>query len=440
MSLSISAEGLSKKYDISKLKKETQFREAIINFAKRVILGKKENKEEIWALKDVSFTVEKGEIVGVIGSNGAGKSTLLKMLSRITYPTSGNMGVFGRVGSLLEVGTGFHYELTGRENVYLNGSILGMSKKEVKAKMDAIVAFAEVEKFLDTPIKRYSSGMRLRLGFAVAAHLDTDILFVDEVLAVGDVAFQKKCMDTMKDIKNSGRTVLFVSHNMSTVENLCPRVLWFDNGTLRGDGRTSDLIKQYVSHFGDMEPRTTFDLADVKKRHGTGIIRYTAIEFLTPDGNSKSQIYCGDSLKVRLHYKVNETISNPEFYLDLKTDLGSRVTTFGTALSGYKIPTLAPGTGYIDVDINSLNILPDRYYCNLWINTCDVLITANDTIHDGVDQGAVIDIVVPEFNREISGLGKRLGISKKGLDNWWGNVFIPCKWKFEGMNTDRDPY
>jgi lipopolysaccharide transport system ATP-binding protein len=195
MEHSILVENVSKKYDISKLKKETQFREVLVNLFKRAIFRDQKNKEEIWALKNISFSVEKGEIVGIIGRNGAGKSTLLKILSKITYPTSGQIKVQGRVGSLLEVGTGFHEELSGRENIYLNGSILGMKKREVKEKLDEIVSFSEVEKFLDTPIKWYSSGMRLKLGFSVAAHLNTEILFIDEVLSVGDIAFQRKCLD-----------------------------------------------------------------------------------------------------------------------------------------------------------------------------------------------------------------------------------------------------
>jgi len=438
MSTSIIVENLSKKYDISKLRKETQFREALINFSKRIFLRGESRKEEIWALKDISFTVEKGEIVGIIGRNGAGKSTMLKILSKITYPTTGRFDVFGRVGSLLEVGTGFHYELSGRENIYLNGSILGMKKKEVKAKLDAIVAFAEVEKFLDTPIKRYSTGMRLRLGFAVAAHMDTDILFVDEVLAVGDVSFQKKCMDTMKDIKNSGRTVIFVSHTMATVENLCPRVLLFEKGKLRMDGRSADVIKEYIAQFGDTVPQSRFDLTSVPNRQGSGEIRYTGIEFLTPDGQPKERICSGDSMKVRLHYKVHETISRPEFYFDLKTDVGARVTTFGTALSGHEIQTLHPGTGYLDVDIDFLNIIPDRYYLNVWVNTCDLLITENDTIHDGLERVAAIDVEMPGSEHSYQRLKESGGAATKGLDKWWGAVFIPCRWNFHGMHISEE--
>src|SRR5206468_10115511 len=199
--------------------------------------------ETIWALKDVSFKVQEGEVLGIIGRNGAGKSTLLKVLSKITYPTSGKMKVNGRLAALLEVGTGFHGELSGRENIFLNGSILGMTRKEIEAKLDAIVSFAGVERFLDTPVKHYSSGMFLRLGFAVAAHLEPDVLLVDEVLAVGDAAFQKKCLNAMDEMRSGGRTVLFVSHNLAAVENLCSRALWIDNGQIRLDGKPKDVIE-----------------------------------------------------------------------------------------------------------------------------------------------------------------------------------------------------
>ncbi len=421
---SITVDNLSKKFDISKLKKETQFREMLVNFARRAVFRNRDKKEEIWALKNVSFKVEKGEIVGIVGRNGAGKSTLLKILSRITYPTSGTYDIQGRVGSLLEVGTGFHWELSGRENIYLNGSILGMTKKEVKKKLDAIVAFSEVEKFLDTPIKRYSSGMRLKLGFSVAAHLDTDILFVDEVLAVGDVAFQKKCLDTMKDLKNSGRTVIFVSHTMSTVENLCPRVLWFDKGELRLDGRSSEVIQSYVSQFAGKVQESKFDLSDVAHREGSGEIRYTGIEFLDLDGNPKDHILSGDGLKVKLHYKVFKPIARPEFYFRFYTDLGVRVATFGTSLSGHEIPTLYPGTGSIEVDIDSLNIMPDRYYLNLWINSANVLINKNETTHDGLERCTAVDIETSDYYR-----------SGKGIDKWWGVTFMPCKWNLEGSKN-----
>ncbi|HEX8353629.1 MAG TPA: polysaccharide ABC transporter ATP-binding protein [Pyrinomonadaceae bacterium] len=202
--------------------------------------------ESIWALKDVDFTVPQGEVLGLIGYNGAGKSTLLKILSRITAPTTGRTEVYGRVGSLLEVGTGFHPDLTGRENIFLNGAILGIRRSEIRRKFDQVVAFAELEQFIDTPVKWYSSGMYLRLAFSVAAHLDTEVLFMDEVLAVGDVAFQQKCLDRMHEIRNEGRTILFVSHNMSAVTRLCKRVIWLDRGHAVEDGPSSEVVNKYL--------------------------------------------------------------------------------------------------------------------------------------------------------------------------------------------------
>jgi lipopolysaccharide transport system ATP-binding protein len=202
--------------------------------------------ESIWALKDLNFTVQPGEVLGLIGHNGAGKSTLLKILSRITAPTSGRTEVYGRVGSLLEVGTGFHPDLTGRENIFLNGAILGIQRAEIRRKLDEVVAFAELEQFIDTPVKWYSSGMYLRLAFSVAAHLDTEVLFMDEVLAVGDVAFQQKCLDRMHEIRNEGRTILFVSHNMSAVTRLCKRVIWLDRGHAVEDGPAPEVVNKYL--------------------------------------------------------------------------------------------------------------------------------------------------------------------------------------------------
>lgn len=225
--------------NLSKLRKQTEFKD-----------NDSSNDEEdiIWALKDVSFEVNEGEVLGIIGRNGAGKSTLLKILSRITEPTSGSIDIYGRISSLLEVGTGFHPELTGRENIFLNGAILGMRKREIEEKFDAIVSFAEIEKFIDTPVKRYSSGMYVRLAFAVAAHLEPEILVVDEVLAVGDIAFQKKCLGKMKEVAKGGRTVLFVSHNMGAIRSLCESAIWLDNGKIMKKGTADEVVRDYVKN------------------------------------------------------------------------------------------------------------------------------------------------------------------------------------------------
>lgn len=240
----IKVEGLSKLYNLGTLHRQTNsFREKVTSFFKKDCQSKKE--ETIWAIKDISFEVKKGEILGIIGSNGAGKSTLLKILSRITKPTKGRALINGRVGSLLEVGTGFHPELTGRENIYLNGSILGMKKEQISRKFDEIAAFAEINKFLDTPVKRYSSGMYVRLAFAVAAHLEPEILLVDEVLSVGDLAFQKKCLGKMEDVAKEGRTVLFVSHQLFAIRTLCQKVVWLDSGSIVKIGPTFEVVRSY---------------------------------------------------------------------------------------------------------------------------------------------------------------------------------------------------
>jgi lipopolysaccharide transport system ATP-binding protein len=278
----ITVENLGKRYLISHQRKKGDglrhtIEEAVRNplsFLRQI--GGRRNLENdvVWALKAVSFSVTEGEIVGIIGRNGAGKSTLLKVLSRITRPTEGRVRLRGRVASLLEVGTGFHQELTGRENIFLNGAILGMTRAEIRRKFDEIVAFSEVEKFLDTPVKRYSSGMYVRLAFAVAAHLEPEILIVDEVLAVGDAAFQKKCLGKMRDVATGGRTVLFVSHNMQAVSVLCSRALLIEGGTVAHDGGIQDTIDLYMAP----EKGSAVGAADPEKRLGSGDYRYTAAQ------------------------------------------------------------------------------------------------------------------------------------------------------------------
>lgn len=253
----IKIEGISKRYQIGTKEPYYSLRDSFVNAFK-----KKKPKEEFWALKDINFEVQQGEMVGIIGRNGAGKSTLLKILSRITPPTKGKITMHGRVASLLEVGTGFNPELTGRENIYLNGAILGMTKKEISRKFDEIVAFSEIEKFLDTPVKRYSSGMYVRLAFAVAAHLEPEILIVDEVLAVGDAQFQKKCLGKMGEVAKGGRTVLFVSHNMGAIEQLCKKCVWIENGKIKDTGDTYSITEKYL------EIKTNVNKNELIKKEG----------------------------------------------------------------------------------------------------------------------------------------------------------------------------
>ena len=291
MDIAIRAEALSKQYSIANTRRRhdtlrDQIAETLKSYLHRSY-GTEAQSGTFWALRDVSFDVRPGEIIGLIGRNGAGKSTLLKLLSRITEPTHGRAEIFGRVGSLLEVGTGFDRELTGRENIYLSGAILGMKKAEIKSKFDEIVSFAEVERFLDTPVKQYSSGMYMRLAFAVAAHLEPEILLVDEVLAVGDAAFQRKCLSRMATVAKGGRTVVFVSHNMGAVLRLCTRCLWLDNGTLLKTGAAADLVREYISAGASYDAVRTWD---PQSAPGDSAMRLLRASIAQPENNPTSTI------------------------------------------------------------------------------------------------------------------------------------------------------
>src|SRR5687767_7249561 len=281
----IRIEGLSKLYYLGGSGAAySTLRETVMEVARKPLsyLRGNSNAEILWALKDVSFEVAPGDVVGIIGRNGAGKSTLLKVLSRIVEPTTGRVELYGRVASLLEVGTGFHPELSGRENIYLNGSILGMTRREIETKFDEIVAFAEVEKFIDTPVKHYSSGMYLRLAFAVAAHLEPEILLVDEVLAVGDASFQRKCLNKMQEVGQQGRTVCFVSHNMPAITRLCPRTILLNEGGVMRDGPSSQVVSSYLqSGAGTTAAREWEDLSTAPGNH---VARLRAVRVHTEDG------------------------------------------------------------------------------------------------------------------------------------------------------------
>jgi len=318
----IEIKDISKRYRLGQyLQGDTMLREAIVNMVRNMRGREKVEQNVMWALRDINFTIKPGEVVGLIGRNGAGKSTLLKVLSRITYPTTGTFKVRGRLAAMLEVGTGFHEELTGIENIYMNGSIMGMKRGEIKNKIDQIVEFAGVEAFVDTPIKRYSSGMRLRLGFAVAAHLEPDVLLVDEVLAVGDAEFQKKCLQTMDDLRGGGRTVVFVSHNMAAVENLCQRVIWIDAGRVKRDGPADEVVREYMGTFATTASGST-DLAAIDSRHGTGEIRLGGVEFLDKEGQTLNFIRSGDALTIRLRAKANEDIRDLHVGIEIRNEMG----------------------------------------------------------------------------------------------------------------------
>jgi lipopolysaccharide transport system ATP-binding protein len=350
----ISVENLSKSYLIGHQgprERYTSLRDTLSqhakNFTRRTIdtlRGKQMLQgnitEEFWALKDVSFEVQQGEVLGIIGRNGAGKSTLLKVLSRITEPTSGKVTIRGRVASLLEVGTGFHPELSGRENIFLNGAILGMSRKEIKAKFDEIVDFAGVERFLDTPVKRYSSGMYVRLAFAVAAHLEPEILVVDEVLAVGDAEFQKKCMGKMKDVAGGGRTVIFVSHNLKAVNDLCSKSCFLQEGKLVELGPTGDVMKTYVEST-ESHPRPK--LREMRNREGEQGIRFTRINYRSDGKSANGILQTASDVEIELEYEMDQAAARSKNYR-FSIDVGNATNhlfTCSTELTEHTLPDLA---------------------------------------------------------------------------------------------------
>lgn len=331
MSTVISVENLSKKYIISHQKQEryTALRDVVTYGVKRIThklihpLATQQSDpthEDFWALKDLSFDIQQGDKVGIIGRNGAGKSTLLKIMSRITEPTTGKVKIKGRVASLLEVGTGFHPELTGRENIFLNGAILGMSKVEIKRKFDEIVAFAEVEQFLDTPVKRYSSGMYVRLAFSVAAHLEPEILIIDEVLAVGDAQFQKKCLGKMDEAGREGRTILFVSHNMGVISQLCSTCMWLDNGEIRDLGQTSSVVNAYMLNgVSELSGEVTF--ADNPEK----IAQLKKMSLMDHEGNVTQKFDCDNPINIKFEIQVRKQLPGLYGYIGIFKPDGSEV-------------------------------------------------------------------------------------------------------------------
>ncbi len=338
-----------------------------------------DSEATIWALKDISLEVQPGEVVGIIGRNGAGKSTLLKVLSQITDPTSGSATIYGRVGSLLEVGTGFHPELTGRENTYLNGAILGMKKTEIDKKFDEIVAFAEIERFLDTPVKHYSSGMYVRLAFAVAAHLEPEILLVDEVLAVGDVAFQRKCLGKMSSVAGEGRTILFVSHNMGIMQKLCHRGILLRNGSLVADTSMAEAADIYLR---TLESAESQPIAERTDRGGRGLVRLLAVDINNQNG-SASGLRTGQPARFVFH--ISGTMPAISCVFTLFNQLGQRITAFKSDAPGPD-DQYDPSIGHQFVcDVDQLLLVAGRY-------RMDVLIRGGGERQDHVQAAAVFDV------------------------------------------------
>jgi lipopolysaccharide transport system ATP-binding protein len=387
--LAVRATGIGKRYRLGQL--ETGYRLLTEVLAERMRGRRPGRREDFWALKDIGFEVRRGETFGIIGHNGAGKSTLLKLLARVTPPTEGEVRLHGRVGALLEVGTGFHAELTGRENIYLNGAVLGMQRREIDRKFDEIVEFAEVSQFIDTPVKRYSSGMYLRLAFSVAAHLEPEILIVDEVLSVGDLAFQEKCLGRMERVAGEGRTVLFVSHNLTAVQNLCPRSMLLANGRQVMTGPTGDVIDEYVR---TVRSHATTSLEARSDRDGTGRFRFTGISFEDPDGPVDVAV-TGDDLEIVLDYKSanSEPIRGAGFAIGVYTVLGSLVLQLQSDVAGSKVTTIPP-VGSIRCKVPRLPLPAGHYVLNLmgasggtpadWVQrACELTVAEGDFFGSG---------------------------------------------------------
>jgi len=381
--IAINISNIGKKYSIGKRASYGSLREDLTNFFIKAIRknGSGNDKQglpdHIWSLKNVSFNIESGEIIGIIGRNGAGKSTLLKIIAGITEPTEGRIDIYGRIGSLLEVGTGFHLELTGRENIYLNGAILGMRRNEIDRKFDEIVAFSEVEKFIDTPVKYYSTGMRVRLGFSVAAHLEPEILLIDEVLAVGDAAFQKKCLGKLNNVATSeGRTVLFVSHDMAAILSLCDRTVLLDNGHITAEGATSEVVEQY---FKSMTALESIPLDQREDRDGYGSVRVTSLQ--VENMETGKSIRPSSRLKITIGYRSKEPVNFLHVEINIR-DLNTRAGIFILdSDASPDFPQNLPSEGKVICVTDNIHLTPGR--CIVDIKLKKAMNRADEIEHAG---------------------------------------------------------
>ena len=416
--IAIRVEHLGKKYEIGgQQARFATFRESLTNAASvplRWLKGElRKEKDTFWALDDVSFEIKRGEAVGIIGRNGAGKSTLLKILSHITSPTTGRVDLYGRVGSLLEVGTGFHPELTGRENIYLNGAILGMSRVEIARKFDEIVDFSGVEKFLDTPVKHYSSGMYVRLAFAVAAHLEPEILLVDEVLAVGDAEFQKKCLGKMGDVANEGRTVLFVSHNMAAIEMLCRTCLLISQGNLIENDATKSVIGLYLNERKELASNS--DLSNRADRSGQGDYRIIRIEILNEENKETDILYSGKPAKIVL--TLNKQPQKPIVAFGIYDQFGSHIAGFTSNEKGDSDKVSIKLTNKYICRIPELLLPPGLYFINIDL-------VGNGKREDHID-GAIKFQVVEGYIR-----------GRKVMSVGYTRIIIPHQWEIPPNHFD----
>ena len=371
--------------------------------------GRREG-ETFWALSDVSFQVQRGEVLGIIGRNGAGKSTLLKILSQVTGPTTGQINVKGRIASLLEVGTGFHPELTGRENIFLNGAILGMTKAEIRRKLDEIIAFSEIEAFVDTPVKRYSSGMYVRLAFAVAAHLEPEILIVDEVLAVGDAQFQEKCIGKMQGVARQGRTILFVSHNMSAIQQLCTKAILLHQGSIQKSGEPAEVVGDYLS---DSRPESVLDIRDWPDRSGTGEARLVKLTITDEDGHPQSFFPLGSTVCFVLEAEVHRPLLDPCIGVVVHTASGEPLLDLESVHSGLRLGRVQ-GKLQVKGTLRNIGLYPGRYLLTPWII-------------EGSGSRPIIDLVRLCSSIQVAPAPGPFG--DLNLDPAWGKYWVPSLWE-----------
>ena len=403
MTATIRFDNVSKKFTL-RHERARSFQEATLAFLK----GRNNSREELWALKDASFAVERGKTLGIIGPNGSGKSTILKLITRILEPTSGQVVVQGRVSALIELGAGFHPDLTGRENVYLNGSLLGFSRNEMKAKFDSIVEFSELEKFIDVPIKHYSSGMHMRLGFAVAIHVDPDILLIDEILAVGDQAFQNKCLAKIGELKSKGVTILFVSHDLEAVRNLCTSALWLENGTIQDRGTTDRVIDSYLNNVITVtEARLSRErrVRDSENRWGSGEVEITDVRFLDAQGRERRAFETGERMVVRLRYHAHTVVKQPVFGIAIYGSDGVHINGPNTKFSDYAVESVE-GPGEMDYIVDMLPLLEGTY--ELSASVYD-----QDGLHAYDHQHRMYSFIVQR------------GMVKER----YGMIYMPCEWR-----------
>lgn len=407
MTATVRFDNVSKKFTL-RHERARSFQEAALAF----LHGRDNSREDLWALKDVSFAVERGKTVGIIGPNGSGKSTVLKLITRILEPTSGQVVVQGRVSALIELGAGFHPDLTGRENVYLNGSLLGFSRNEMKAKFDRIVEFSELEKFIDVPIKHYSSGMHMRLGFAVAIHVDPNVLLIDEILAVGDQAFQNKCLGKIGELKSQGVTIVFVSHDLESVRNLCPSAIWLENGVIQESGTTGRVIDSYLNNVTALtEARLSRErpTRDKENRWGSGEIEITEVRFLDAQGRERRAFKTGEKMVVRLRYQAHTEVQQPVFGLAIYGSDGVQINGPNTKLSDYTVESVE-GAGEIDYIVELLPLLEGSYELS-------AVVYDQDGLHAYDHQHRMHTFI----------------IQRGAVKERYGMIYIPCQWRHRAL-------